>query len=183
MAYTGKVAMGLSKIEVGTPVSGGEATSFETLGYTDPDSCTLDTEDPETTDVNAEETDDPIYSISKGGKSTLNFNVLNPDATVLVKMLGGTIDSTYGTWKAPSQLTQPELSVKITMETGHVFRFPRTKFFCKYSGSFGKSEPIKLACIGSVLIPLNGETAKMLVDFPSDSQSGSGSGSGSSASN
>lgn len=167
MAYTGKVAMGLSKIEVGTPVSGGEATSYATLGYTDPDSCTLDTEDPETTDINAEETDDPIYSISKGGKSTLNFNVLNPDTTTLTKMLGGTVDQTTSDWEAPTQLTQPELSVKITMESGHIFRFPRVKFFCKYSGSFGKSEPIKLACIGSVLIPTDGETAKMLVTMPS----------------
>ena len=167
MAYTGKVAMGLSKIEVGTPVSGGEATSYATLGYTDPDSCTLDTEDPETTDINAEETDDPIYSISKGGKSTLNFNVLNPLTTTLTQMMGGTVDQTTGDWEAPTQLTQPELSVKITMESGHIFRFPRVKFFCKYSGSFGKSEPIKLACIGSVLIPTDGETAKMLVTMPS----------------
>ena len=167
MAYTGKVAMGLSKIEVGTPVSGGEATSYATLGYTDPDSCTLDTEDPETTDINAEETDDPIYSISKGGKSTLNFNVLNPLTTTLTQMMGGTVNQTTGDWEAPTQLTQPELSVKITMESGHIFRFPRVKFFCKYSGSFGKSEPIKLACIGSVLIPTDGETAKMLVTMPS----------------
>ena len=167
MAYTGKVAMGLSKIEVGTPVSGGEATSYATLGYTDPDSCTLDTEDPETTDINAEEADDPIYSISKGGKSTLNFNVLNPLTTTLTQMMGGTVDQTTGDWEAPTQLTQPELSVKITMESGHIFRFPRVKFFCKYSGSFGKSEPIKLACIGSVLIPTDGETAKMLVTMPS----------------
>ena len=166
MAYTGKVAMGLSKIEVGTPVSGGEATSYETLGYTDPDSCTLDTEDPETTDINAEETDDPIYSISKGGKSSLNFNVLNPELATLVKMMGGEVVSNE--WQAPTQLTQPELSVKITMETGHIFRFPRVKFFCKYSGSFGKSEPIKLTCSGSVLIPLDGETAKMMVSKPTN---------------
>ena len=167
MAYTGKVAMGLSKIEVGTPVSGGEATSYATLGYTDPDSCTLDTEDPETTDINAEEADDPIYSISKGGKSTLNFNVLNPLTTTLTQMMGGTVNQTTGDWEAPTQLTQPELSVKITMESGHIFRFPRVKFFCKYSGSFGKSEPIKLACIGSVLIPTDGTTPKMLVTMPS----------------
>ena len=166
MGYTGKVAMGLSKIEVGTPVSGGEATSYATLGYTDPDSCTLDTEDPETTDINAEEADDPIYSISKGGKSTLNFNVLNPLVTTLTQMMGGTV-STGGDWEAPTQLTRPELSVKITMESGHIFRFPRVKFFCKYSGSFGKSEPIKLACTGSVLIPTDGTTKKMLVTMPS----------------
>lgn len=167
MAYTGKVAMGLSKIEVGTPVSGGEATSYATLGYTDPDSCTLDTEDPETTDINAEEADDPIYSISKGGKSTLNFNVLNPLTATLTQMMGGTVSQTTGDWEAPTQLTQPELSVKITMESGHIFRFPRVKFFCKYSGSFGKSEPIKLACIGSILIPTDGTTPKMLVTMPS----------------
>lgn len=167
MAYTGKVAMGLSKIEVGTPVSGGEATSYATLGYTDPDSCTLDTDDPETTDINAEEADDPIYSISKVGKSTLNFNVLNPLTTTLTQMMGGTVNQTTGDWEAPTQLTQPELSVKITMESGHIFRFPRVKFFCKYSGSFGKSEPIKLTCIGSVLIPTDGTTPKMLVTMPS----------------
>ena len=181
MAYTGIVAMGLSKVEVGTPVSGGMATEFDTLGYTDPDSCTLDTEDPETTEVNAEEVDDPIYTISKAGKTNLNFNVLNPLVTALTKMLGGTVDSTTGKWKAPAALTQPELSVKVTTNTGHVFEFPRVKFTCKYSGSFGKSEPLKLTCQGIVLVPTDGETPKMLVSQPSSSGSGSGSGSQASA--
>ena len=93
--------------------------------------------------------------------------MLNPDTTTLTKMLGGTVSQTTGDWEAPTQLTQPELSVKITMESGHIFRFPRVKFFCKYSGSFGKSEPIKLTCTGTVLIPTDGETAKMLVTMPS----------------
>lgn len=168
MAYTGKVAMGLSKIEVGTPVSGGVATSFETLGYTDPDSCTIDTEDPEVTDVNAEEVDDPIYSISKAGKTNLNFNVLNPETSVLKKMMGGEVDNTTHVWTAPSSLTQPELSVKITSETGHVFTFPRVKFTCKYGGTFGKSEPVKLTCAGVVLIPTDGQTPKMSVTPPSE---------------
>lgn len=160
--------MGLSKIEVGTPVSGGVATSFSTLGYTDPDSCTIETDDPETTDVNAEEVDDPIYSISKAGKTNLNFNVLNPEPAVLKDMMGGAVDNSTHVWTAPSSLTQPELSVKITSATGHVFTFPRVKFTCKYSGTFGKSEPLKLACAGVVLIPTDGTTAKMSVTPPSE---------------
>ena len=183
MAYTGKVAMGLSKIEVGTPVSGGVATSFATLGYTDKDSCTIETEDPEVTDVAAEEVDDPVYSIAKSGKSTINFNVLNPDEDVLVQMVGGTKDATNHTWSAPDSLTQPELSVKITADTGHTFTFPRVKFTCKYAGTVGNSEPLKLVCSGVVLVPTDGTTKKLTVAMPSDSGSGSGSGSGSSASN
>lgn len=167
MAYTGIVAMGLSKVEVGTPVSGGMATSLETLGYTDPDSCTIDTEDPTTTEVNAEEVDDPIYTISKAGKSNLNFNVLNPLPAALVKMMGGEVDGSTGVWSAPTAVTQPELSVKITTNSDHIFTFPRVKFTCKYSGNFGKSEPVKLTCAGVVLVPTDGTTSKMSVTFPS----------------
>lgn len=167
MAYDAKVAMGLTKIEVGEPTSGGaEATTFTTLGYTDPDSCSVDTDDPEVTDVNAEEVDDPILSISKGGKSTLNFNVLNPDGDALEMMMGGTYDTSTHKWSAGSALVQPELSVKITTNTGYVFHYPRVKFTCKYSGSFGKSEPIKLACSGTILVPLDTSTKKMYVVFP-----------------
>lgn len=166
MAYTGKVAMGLSKIEVGTPVSGGEATSYATLGYTDPGSCTLEPEDAEETEVEAEEVDDPVYVISKPGKKRINFNVVNPEGQTLEDMIGGEWDSTTNTWDAPAAEIEKELSVKITTKTGFVFIFPRVKLSSKHEGTFGKNEPIKLVCKGTVMVPADGTTSKMKVKYP-----------------
>ena len=62
--------LGLSKIEVGaTAEDGGMGESLAQLGYTYKDTCKMTQEDPETTDHYAEEVDDPVVSISRGGKT------------------------------------------------------------------------------------------------------------------
>lgn len=62
--------IGLAKIEVGDMAAGGDmGTSLASLGYTYQDTCRMTQEDPETTDHYAEEVDDPVVSISRGGKT------------------------------------------------------------------------------------------------------------------
>ena len=174
-----KVIIGLAKIEVGAPVNGGVATTFETLGYTQKDSCEIDTEDPEETNIEAEEVDDPIETFAKGGPTTINFNVLDADETVFEKTMGGT--KSTGVWESDNKLVTKELSMRITTKSGHKLTYPRTKFWAKIAGTVGDSEPLTLQCKAKVLIPTDGTTKKLKVEMPSDSGSGSGSGSGSAA--
>ena len=147
------ITMGLSKIEVGTPaVDGDVATSFATLGYTDTDSCEITVDDPEETEVTAEEVDDPFYVMRKAGKTSITFNVLNPSVDTLVKVCGGTKGNS-GEFEMPDTLPDIELSVKITPQTGFIGLFPRVSIVGKLSGKYAKSEPLKLTVTGTVLTP------------------------------
>lgn len=49
--------------------------TLDVLGYTYQDTCTMTQEDPETTDHYAEEVDDPVISISRGGKRISTFRL------------------------------------------------------------------------------------------------------------
>lgn len=151
--------MGLSKIEIGTMAADGDvATTFETLGYTDTDSCEITVDDPEETEVTAEEVDDPIYVIRKAGKTSIAFNVLNPSVDVLKKVCGGT--ATAGSYSLPDKLPTIEVSVKITPTVGFVVTYPRVSIVGKISGKYAKSEPLKLSVSGTVLTPTKAGVAK-----------------------
>ena len=90
MAAKKTYTIGLSKIEVGAIAEdGGMGETLDVLGYTYQDTCTMTQEDPETTDHYAEEVDDPVISISRGGKTNFNFSIMNPSVTVLADLLGG----------------------------------------------------------------------------------------------
>ena len=154
------ITMGLSKIEVGPlAVDGGVSTSFAALGYTDPDSCEITVDDPEETEVTAEEVDDPIYVMRKAGKTSIAFNVLNPSADVLKKVCGGTVTE-GGDYELPEKLPTIEMSVKITPTVGFVATFARVSIVGKLSGKYAKSEPLKLAVTGTVLNPTKTGVAK-----------------------
>jgi hypothetical protein len=99
--------LGLASIEMGAVGSdGGMGTSLAQLGYTNKDSCSFTQEDPETEEFYAEEVDDPVVSISRAGKKTFNFSVMNPDVEVLTALLGGTSSGTgdAAVWSAPDTI-------------------------------------------------------------------------------
>ena len=136
-------------------------TSLAALGYTYKDSCSLVTADPETTEHFAEEADDPIVSIDKGGKTTLSFQIMDPDVEVLATLLGGTADGTSGTWSAPNSNPVVEKSVKITPEQGLYFEIPRMKLTAKINEKFSKSGILLIDVVGTVLTPKKEGEKKM----------------------
>ena len=90
MAAKKTYTIGLSKIEVGAIAEdGGMGETLDVLGYTYQDTCTMTQEDPETTDHYAEEVDDPVISISQGGKTNSNFSIMNPSAELKAALSGG----------------------------------------------------------------------------------------------
>ena len=159
--------IGLAKIEVG-PIAedGGMGESLEVLGYTYKDTCTMTQEDPETTDHYAEEVDDPVVSISRGGKTNFNFSIMNPSVSVLADLLGGTGpegdgSSTLDKWEAPDKVSVVEKSVRITPEQGLQFEIPRMKLVSKINATFSKSGILLIEVSGTVLQPNKMGTAKM----------------------
>lgn len=158
--------IGLSKIEVGAIAEdGGMGENLEVLGYTYQDTCTMTQEDPETTDHYAEEVDDPVVSISRGGKTNFNFSIMNPSVIVMADLLGG--KATEGTgntpdkWEAPDKIPVVEKSVRITPEQGLKFEVPRMKLASKINANFSKSGILLIEVAGTVLQPTKANTPKM----------------------
>ena len=166
MAAKKTYTIGLSKIEGGAIAEdGGMGETLDVLGYTYQDTCTMTQEDPETTDHYAEEVDDPVISISRGGKTNFNFSIMNPSVTVLADLLGGVgtpgTGSTPDKWEAPDKIPVVEKSVRITPEQGLKFEIPRMKLVSKINATFSKSGILLIEVAGTVLQPTKTGTKKM----------------------
>jgi hypothetical protein len=148
--------LGLAKIEIGAiAADGGMGTTLTVWGQTLQGTCNVTQDDPETTDFYAEEVDDPVVSISKRGKTTVVFSVMNPDVAALEKFFGGSVDSqvTPPTWKAPANLPAIEKSLKITPQIGLIWEFPRVKITAKLNGQFSRENIFVIEVSGAVLQP------------------------------
>ena len=164
------ITLGLSKIEVGTIANDGDiASTFEQLGYTYQDSCTMTQDDPETNEFYAEEEDDPVAAISKGGKINFAFQLMNPSPEALVALMGGTASKSVNTlddndtWEAPNSIAQVEKSVRITPIQGYRLDVPRMKLTAKINAEFKKSGLFLIDVAGTVLVPTKTGVKKVKV--------------------
>jgi hypothetical protein len=164
------ITLGLSKIEVGTIANDGDiASTFEQLGYTYQDSCTMTQDDPEVNEFYAEEEDDPVAAISKGGKINFAFSLMNPSPEALVSLMGGTASKSVqtlddnDTWEAPNSITQVEKSVRITPVQGYRIDVPRMKLNAKINAEFKKSGIFLVDVSGTVLVPTKSGVKKIKV--------------------
>lgn len=156
--------LGLSSIEMGDMAPDGDmGTTLEVVGQTLTDSCSMTQEDPAVTEFTCEELDDPVISIERAGKTTFNFSVMNPDPTVLQKLLGGEVTGTGNSavWGAPDVIPVIEKSVKITPKQGLQFSIPRMKISAKINGQFSRSNIFVIEVIGTVLAPTKAGVKKM----------------------
>jgi hypothetical protein len=148
--------IGLSKIEVGNVASdGGMGQTLAQLGLTYQDTCKMTQDDPETTDFYAEEVDDPVFSMSRAGKTTFAFSIMNPELTTLQKTMGGAITGTGddAKWSPPDSIPVIEQSVRITPQQGIAFDIPRLKIVAKINGEFSKKGLFLIEITGTVLSP------------------------------
>lgn len=155
--------LGLSKIEVGAASDGGMAADgdLKALGYTYQDTCKMTQEEPETTEHYAEEVDDPVVSISRGGKTLFSYSIMNPSVTVMKNLLGGEADEDADTWSAPDKIPTVEKSVRITPEQGLKFEIPRMKLVSKINADFSKKGILLIEVSGTVMQPTKANTPKM----------------------
>ena len=158
--------VGLAKIEVGDiAADGGIGTTLASLGYTYQDTCKMTMEDPEVTEHYAEEVDDPVISISRGGKTVFNFSVMDADLTTLKALLGGDVTGTAPAqkWEAPDKIPIIEKSVRITPEQGLKFEIIRMKLDAKINAEFSKKGIFLIDVVGTVLQPTKALAKKMTV--------------------
>lgn len=161
--------LGLSKIEVGAMASdGGMAADddLKALGYTYQDTCKMTQEDAETTEHFAEEVDDPVVSISRGGKTNFAFSIMNPSVTVMADLLGGTGtegdgSTTQDKWEAPDSIPTVEKSIRITPQQGLKFEIPRMQLVSKINAEFSKKGILLIEVTGTVMQPTKSGATKM----------------------
>ena len=148
--------LGIAKIEMGDiAADGGMGTALESVGQTHKGTCNITQEDPETNEFFAEELDDPVVSISRRGKTTLVFSVMNPDPNTMRTFFGGTVVGSGDTakWNAPLQLPEVEKSVRVTPQRGLIFDFPRMKINAKINGAFSRENIFVIEVSGTALQP------------------------------
>ena len=119
------------------------------------DSCVFASEDPQETEIEVEEVDDPIDIITLGGKKTLKFTLADPDETALALLMGGTGVATPGSesYTAPDTFPITEKSIKVTPTKGLILSIPRARIVAKFNGVFSKSANFKVDVVATVMTP------------------------------
>lgn len=158
------ITIGLASISVGDIAGdGGMGTSLSVIGKTAEGSCTIETTDPEVTEIFAEEVDTAIYTSVKAGQTTVTFQLAAPDLEQCAAVFGGTVSGTgtAKTWEYPDSVTGVEKSVKIVPKEGIVFSIPRAKLIPKFTGQFGRADTLKIEITANVLQPKKANTKPM----------------------
>ena len=159
MSATKVYTLGLSSVKIGDPESVAPATQ---LGYTYQDSCQFQQEDPTVQEFYAEEVDDPVISTARAGKTTVEFDLMNPDVDVLATLMGGTAQSSSGeTWAAPDSVTTIEKSILVTPKQGFSVLMPRARIDSKINGNFAKSGIVLVHVKATCLQPATAQLARI----------------------
>lgn len=150
-----KVTLGLSAILGSTELTNA-ADAFKTEGYTRygltyQDTANMSQDDGETTEFYAEEEDDAIDEITKQGKTTFNFSIMDPDLATIARLFGGEVAAdVYG---YPDAVAQKEESVIITPKKGLCFHVTRGRLKAKFNGEFSKKGLLLLEVSVTVMKP------------------------------
>ena len=152
-----KTFTGLKAVTIGAiAVDGGMGTVLtELLGATVKGAATLVYTPPQFTDIEIEETDEPIDSLPSGlGSWELSLETYNISAETLYALFGGTLTGTTDkVWGMPATFTPTEQSVQIETRTGQIIAIPRMKIMPAPNFAFTKSDLGKMAITGRVLTP------------------------------
>lgn len=159
-------ALGLSKIEVADITQeNGKPGVYSTLGLTYKDTCQMSEDDPTITEHYAEEVEDPIVTLSRRGKLTFSFSLMNASANTMKAVFGGTVKGKV--WTAPAKMPVIEKAVKITPEIGGVFEIGRASLTAKMNGTFSKSGIFLVDITLTVLNPEFSEIPRISYTDPS----------------
>lgn len=158
--------LGLTKIEVGAIAGdGGVSTTFAALGVTYKDTAELTQEDPEVTEHNSEENDEPEEVITTKGKTTLKWSIIDTTPTTLASILGGTATGVAPNdkWEAPATAADIEKSIKITPKRGKTITIVRAKIVAKINYKLAKTGIFMVDITATVLTPTKANTPAITV--------------------
>lgn len=168
MSHVSKYTYGLEKIEF-APIlgDGGIGTTWTQYGLTAEDTFSMAEEDPTTTDQYVEESDTPVVSIVKEGKTTITFNVADPDIETMYNLKGGTISGSSPSriWEKADTLPTIEMSVKISPKEGFTaIRIPRASVSAKLNSTLSKKTLLVIEVTCTVLVPTKSGTKSIYID-------------------
>lgn len=161
-----KVTLGLSAILGSTTelAAGGDAfkeTGYTRFGLTYQDTANMNTEDGETTEFYAEEEDDPVDDITKPGKTTFNFSIMDPTLETLKRLFGGEIASDVCAY--PDVVVECVESLIIKPRKGLAFHLTRAKIKSKINGEFSKKGLLLVECTATATKPTATGVKKMYI--------------------
>lgn len=164
-----KRSIGLQSLKIGDIASdGGMGNTLSVLGVTYKDSCELTQEDPEITNIECEESDDPVETIEVIGARTLKWSIMDYNPQTLVKVLGGEVTGT-GTevdpyiWNAPSSSPSIEKSIELVSKSGVKFQIPRAKIMAKLNAKIVKNGVALVDITAKVLTPTKSGVAPIMI--------------------
>lgn len=161
-----KVTLGLSAILGSSTELNKAADAFKTEGYTRfgltyQDTANMAQEDGETTEFFAEEEDDAIDEITKQGKTTFNFSVMDPTLETIKRLFGGEIAADV--YAYPDAVAQKEESVIIVPKKGLAFHVTRGRIKAKFNGEFSKKGLLLLEVSVTVMKPNTAGVKKIFI--------------------
>lgn len=161
-----KVTLGLSAIlakdeELKAASDAFKEDSYTAYGLTYEDTCNMSQEDGETTEFYAEEEDEAIDEITKQGKTTFNFSLMDPTLDSLKRLFGGEI--TEKIWGYPDTVAEVEASIIIKPRKGLSFHISRGKVKAKFNGQFSKKGLMLLEISVTVMKPTTAGVRKIYV--------------------
>lgn len=153
--------LALEKIEISDiEEDGGLGTDFAVLGKTYKDTAELMGADPEVFEHQSEESEDPEETVTRKGKVTVKWSIMDTDADTLVKVLGGTSTGMVPDkiWSAPDQAAEIEKSIKITPKSGKVVNIVRAKLVGKPNYKLSYTGIFLVDIIATILAPTKADT-------------------------
>jgi hypothetical protein len=163
------VTLGLSAIlgKSGEPAKADfTQTGYTKFGLTYEDTAKMAQEEGESTEFYAEEEDDAIEEISKAGKITFSFSVMNPTLECLKRLFGGEVATDV--WAYPDAEAQVEESLIILPKKGLKFQVPRAKLKAKFNGEFSKKGLLLIEVTATVMKPTTSGLKKLYISKVSD---------------
>lgn len=152
-----KRTIGVKSIEIGDIAGdGGMGLTLAALGVTVEGSATLTKEEDAETEFYCEESDDPIETVLKKGKTTLAFAIADFTAATLVKVLGG--EDNAGKWEAPDSAAEIEKSIKVTTKKNMVIEIVRAKIKSSLDINLGKNSLGQVKIVATILTPTKADT-------------------------
>jgi hypothetical protein len=89
------------------------------------DSLSITQDDPDTTDIDCETSDDPIYTVATAGSYQVELNNASIDTEFLTKIMGWTEDSASKAICAPSSYESRYIALQVKFEGGKCVLLPK----------------------------------------------------------
>lgn len=159
--------IGVKSIKIGAVGNdGGMGATLAALGVTYQGTAKLSKAEDTSKEFFCEESDDPIEIVVTKGVTTIEWAIVDWTPSVLVKVLGGTVDTTTPAkpiWNAPAQAPSLEYSIEIITLKDLKITVPRAQLLTSIDTSLGRDNLGSVQIKAKVLTPTKANTAPISI--------------------